>query len=330
MTVYGIVDVGIGFGTGNLSDRTSLTNSALIPSRIGFRGAEDLGGGNVASFVLESGIANDTGAGLATNTNNQTSGTPPASAGGQGLTFNRRSTLSLLGSYGEVRIGRDFTPQFWNLSVYDPFGSVGVGVGLPYANLITGPAGIRASNSISYFAPGGLGGFFGQAMVYLGENLKDGAATESDGNGTGIRLGYGTGPFNVAISTSRTEYALGNAHQSNVGGFYDVGPVRFMAYLTRDRRGETKAKGVSLGGLWTIGAGQVRFAYSQSETSAAGNPTAKKFALGYVHNLSKRTALYTTVARIGNQGGAAFALNGAAVSANNSSNGVDVGLRHSF
>jgi predicted porin len=49
-----------------------------------------------------------------------------------------------------------------------------------------------------------------------------------------------------------------------------------------------------------------------------------------VHNLSKRTALYATVARAKNSGGAAQALNGAVTGANGSSSGYDFGIRHAF
>jgi predicted porin len=49
-----------------------------------------------------------------------------------------------------------------------------------------------------------------------------------------------------------------------------------------------------------------------------------------VHNLSKRTALYTTYARVKNSGGAAQALNGSVNAANQNSTGYDFGVRHSF
>jgi predicted porin len=41
--------------------------------------------------------------------------------------FTRRSTVSLSGGFGEVRLGRDYTPTFWNDTVFDPFGTSGVG-----------------------------------------------------------------------------------------------------------------------------------------------------------------------------------------------------------
>jgi predicted porin len=61
-----------------------------------------------------------------------------------------------------------------------------------------------------------------------------------------------------------------------------------------------------------------------------GTPESKKIALGYVHNLSKRTALYTTFARVKNSGGAASSLNGSVTAANGKSTGYDFGIRHSF
>jgi len=85
-----------------------------------------------------------------------------------------------------------------------------------------------------------------------------------------------------------------------------------------------------IGALVPVGAGQVRVAYSTYKTDAAGTPKSKKWALGYVHNLSKRTALYTTFARVTNSGGAAQALNGAVTAANARSTGYDFGIKHSF
>jgi predicted porin len=35
--------------------------------------------------------------------------------------------LALGGGWGEIRLGRDYTPHFWNHTVFDPFGTNGVG-----------------------------------------------------------------------------------------------------------------------------------------------------------------------------------------------------------
>ena len=60
----------------------------------------------------------------------QATGSVAAAAGQQGLTFARRSTVSLSNAMGEIRLGRDYTPQFWNHTVYDPFGTNGIGTNL--------------------------------------------------------------------------------------------------------------------------------------------------------------------------------------------------------
>jgi predicted porin len=334
VTLFGIVDATLAYGKGTVSNKTQLTNSGYNSSRLGFRGTEDLGGGMSASFWLEAGMSNDDGQGAATNSNNQASGVGAAVAGRQGLTFNRRSTVSLAGGFGEVRLGRDYTPQFWNLTVFDPFGTNGVGTNQIQNSIITGVTSTRASNTIGYFLPGNLGGFYGQVQYYLGEN-NSGAATSKDGRGAGIRVGFANGPFNVAVATSRTKYAAGNTTQSNIGGMYDFGMAKVMGQYSRDKNdalgvGGATGKGWLIGGLVPVGAGEIRLAYSRYEVDTVGTPESKKIALGYVHNLSKRTALYTTFARVKNSGGAASSLNGSVTAANGKSTGYDFGIRHSF
>ena len=338
VTLFGIVDATLAYGTASgtgSGHRWQLTNSGYNGSRLGFRGTEDLGGGMSASFWLEAGVNNDNGTGAATNTNNQASGGAVAGiGGGQGLTFNRRSTVSLAGGWGELRLGRDYTPQFWNLTVFDPFGTNGVGTTQVLKSIITGVTAVRASNSIGYFLPGNLGGFYGQVQYYMGENARTGAATQNDGNGAGIRVGYASGPFNVALALSETKYAAGKVHQNNIAGQWDFGMAKVMGEYSWDENGTTDGRGWLIGGLIPVGPGEIRVAYSRYTTDLAGtgvDPRSNKIALGYVHNLSKRTALYATVARVSNRNGAASVLNGAtAGTANQNSSGFDLGIRHSF
>ena len=333
VTLFGIVDATLAWGRADNSHRFQLTNSGYNSSRLGFRGTEDLGGGMSASFWLEAGMSNDDGRGAATNTNNQASGGALAGINGsQGLTFNRRSTVSLAGNWGEVRLGRDYTPQFWNLTVFDPFGTNGVGTSQILNSIITGVTAVRASNSIGYFLPRNLGGFYGQAQYYTGENGP--GLLHDDGKGLGARIGFASGPFNVAAAFSRTRYAAGNVHQNNIAGQWDFGVAKLMAQYERDENGSVDGRGWLLGSLIPVGAGEIRVAYSRytADTNIAGaaDPRTNKWALGYVHNLSKRTALYTTWAHVSNKGGAAQALNGSVTAINGSSSGLDLGIRHSF
>ena len=326
VTLFGVVDATVAFGNGSISNKTQLTNSGYNSSRLGFRGTEDLGGGLNASFWLEAGMNNDNGSGANTSTNNQATG----ATGGGGLTFNRRSTVSLGGNFGEVRLGRDYTPQFWNQTTFDPFGTNGVGTTQTLNSTVGGLTAVRASNSIGYFLPK-MGGIYGQAQVYMGENNKNGAATEKDGNGAAMRVGYAAGPINAAFAYSETKFAAGNIKSTNVGASYDLGVAKLAGLYTRDNNSITAdGKGYLLGVNAPMGAGEIRAAYSTYKLDSANDPKSNKLALGYVHNMSKRTALYTTVARVSNRGGAAQALNGASTAANSNSTGLDIGVRHSF
>ena len=343
VTLFGIVDatyaIGKGSGAGS-SNKTHLTNSGYNSSRLGFRGVEDLGGGMNGGFWLEAGLTNDDGRGAGTSTNNQATGGAIAGLnGGQGLTFNRRSTVSVGGGWGELRLGRDYTPHFWTLTVYDPFGTNGVGTTQTLNSGTGGTTTIRASNSITYLFGHafnstyvGGAGFHAAVQYYLGENNKTGAATEKDGNGMSFRVGYGAGPFSVAVASGKTKFSTGDVTTTNFGGNYNLGVADLIAHYNSDKNSLTGVKqtGYLLGALVPVGAGTVRASYSTSKTSAAGSAKSNKIALGYVHNLSKRTALYGTFARVTNKGTAAQALNGAVTAAGNSSTGYDFGVRHAF
>ena len=387
VTLFGVLDAAV-TGTSNKSQnalgqsvklsQTTLRSSGMDASRLGFRGTEDLGGGLAASFWLEASIN-------AANGNGADDG---------GLKFNRRSTVSLSGNFGEVRLGRDYTPTFWNDTAFDPFNTNGVG-----ANLIATASGKnspgfkqggfgdnqkyqRASNSVGYFLPSNLGGVYGQLMYSFNGNTNTdpgeltprdpvtGDADTRSNRYVGGRIGYANGPLDVALaygeSTIASSYFAGSTTKLdiwNLGASYDFGVVKlFGEYsdnkLKTDRvvdvvpvdlfanNGTPGAKGWLLGASVPIGAGLIRASYSAVDYRNSAidgyddrQPKANKFALGYVYNLSKRTALYTTVARINNKNGADLTVGGAPFATTGlyglgltpkSSTGYDIGMRHSF
>ncbi|WP_396431725.1 porin [Limnohabitans sp.] len=350
VTIWGVVDAAVSRGTSDANSVTRLVGSGISSSQLGFRGTEDLGGGMSASFWLEAGVSNDSGAGGATSTNNQSTGTGATSATGgavtttgtQGLTFNRRSTVSLTGGFGEIRLGRDYTPQFWNWTAYDPFGTNGVGTNRAMANSValggttastTGTA-VRASNSVTYLYnhaanatyAGGGAGLHAAVQMYYGENLSD-SATPKDGDGSGIRVGYNAGALSTALGYGQTKFAAGNMTMTNLGASYNFGPATLMAQVTKDELGTVKGDGMLLGVAAPMGAGLIRASYSTYET---GTAESKQTAIGYVHSLSKRTRAYVTYANVSNSGGAKAALGGATGVADKSSSGFDIGMTHSF
>ena len=344
LQVYGIVDMAVsayhGEGAGT---RTMITSSGNQASRVGFKGREDLGGGMLAGFDLEAGLNVDTGAGLGTNTNNQ----PNGAAGGGGLVFNRKSYLYWSGALGELRLGRDYTPSFWNTFVYDPY-RVGVGISGPSMHGTTS-TGIRASNSVGYYTPGcssfSCKGPFLQVMAAMGENARS-ADNRSDGNYWGFRAGYGAANWDVAIASGTTKnVAAGNFRQSNIGGSYLWQGHRLMLLAGENKAGQGQAsldnanrvRFAQVGGWIKVGSGAdyIPTSYTYLKRNDAQGSTAHKLSIGYVHALSRRTALYGTLVYIHNGGSLRLAASSSAEMgptpvAGGAASGIDLGIRHNF
>jgi len=327
VTLFGVADTAVTYTKTGAAKKTSMTTSGLNSSRIGFRGEEDLGGGMKAAFHMEAGVNTDSGAGAGTNTNNQANGQIAAATtvGSQGLTFNRRMTASLMGGFGELRVGRDYTPLFWNQTMYDPFGTNGVGQS--QANAGANPAslvvGVRASNSIGYLSPS-FNGFQVQLQTYLGENASNDTTNgKNSGSGNGLRATYANGPVSLALATAKYDTALNTKHDgTNFGASYDLGVVKLMAVYSQDQDSVSgvdadKVKGTLIGLTAPLGAGVVKAAWSNSKQGADETKNIDKFAVGYVYSLSKRTSIYTTLANTKPKSG-------------DKTTGFDLGLSHSF
>lgn len=329
VNLFGIVDTAIAWGEGSLTHVTRMVSGASSSSRLGVRGVEDLGGHLAASFWLEAGLNSDDGTGVAGNTNNLASGNTPTGP----VTFNRRSTVSLLGDWGEVRVGRDFTSLYRNRDQTDPFNTNGVGGMLPHVATIGGVTATRASNMVMYILPQQfMHGFFGEAEYYLGEQTDSSA-----GNGWQARFGYAAKRWGVAAAYARTNnlqtLTTGDFRSWNVGATYDFGAARLSAGYFKDRvqaLPSLTGKGFIVGAVVPVGPDQIKASYSQYGTDAPGAPKAKKAAIGYIHNLSKRTSLYATYAHLTNNDASALGLNGASTAPGDSSNGIDLGLKHVF
>jgi predicted porin len=332
VALFGLIDTNYtslrSSGNGSVS---ALGSDGNLSSRLGFRGTEDLGGGLKAGFWLEGAVNPDSGTGGGTNTNNQ-SATGGSNSGG--FTFGRRSTVSLMSDrWGEIRLGRDYVPGFWSLSAFSPFGTNGVGSSGFLFYPVQGAArvtNVRASNSVGYVLPK-LGGLYGQFMYAMGENASNSGANRNDGRVVGVRLGYKTGAWDVAVATNRTEIAsVGNLTQTNIGGSYDFGVAQLMLLWNQNKVGSTSTRSALVGARVPAGPGHIRVAYSQVNASGVAND-ASHLALGYVYDLSKRTALYANIARIDNKGtGMNYNVGSAVKSAGGSSDGVEFGVRHSF
>ena len=330
VTIFGVADAAYTNAKTGGSTTNALTSGNQATSRLGLKGEEDLGGGMKAGFWLEAQLNMDSGVGSGSSTNNQASGAAPAAAGGQGLVFNRRSTASLKGNFGEVRLGRDYTPQFWNLTLFDPFGTVGVGANAMLTGIGGSLTAVRASNSIGYLTPT-MSGFQLQLQTYMGENKSDIAAPadKKTGSGNALRATYANGPLSLAVASSSTDTGVGTTWKAtNLAGSYDLGMAKLMAQSSADKvTGASDIKGFLVGATVPMGAGTIKLAYSETKQDAN---KADKTAVGYVYGLSKRTSLYATYASVKNTGASKVALGGTTGAAGVSSTGFDLGVTHSF
>ncbi len=324
VTLFGIVDAGVGRVSSNGSSVTGVTNSGLGTSRLGFRGEEDLGGGLKAGFWLEGAIQNDTGTGQG------------GGAAGPGFEFKRRSTLSLAGGFGEVRLGRELTVGYVNSTAADVFGDNGVG-GSIGKNHFAGVIETRKGNGISYILPSKLGGIYGQVQYVFGESLSN-AAYDKAGDYFGARVGYRNGPLDTAIAFAkgRGASAAADADQFNIFASYDLGVVKpFIGFNQEKNKAavEVKYQSYLLGLTAPVGPGTIRVSYNDVDKKNSADD-GQKFAIGYVYDLSKRTALYGTLAHVKNKGAATFGAAPGGLSftqaAGKNANGYEFGIRHSF
>jgi predicted porin len=338
VTLFGVVDEAVSYVNGK-QNWNGINSGANATSRIGFRGTEDLGGGLKANFWLEAGILADTGSGK-------------SGGAGDGLEFKRRSTVGLEGGFGEVRLGRDLTEAYKAVSRYDVFGQVGYGVSKLWADAKLGDNGgalvnQRVSNMVTYVSPN-FSGFKVAANYGFGEVAGANKTNRYFGGG----LTYDNGPLSLGLSAERQNNLGGNAAATPavygrdvtawaLGGSYDLGVVK-LAAAYKDSKGKAengnkdKTKGYYLGLSAPVGtAGEVKASYNHYESKLYGlnKMKADQFALGYVHNLSKRTAVYGTYAYIKNKDNGALGIqlqNDAGLKTNGSQHGLQVGIRHSF
>lgn len=267
VTLYGKLDLGFAKAAGS-ADKQVADGSR---SRVGFRGVEDLGGGLKAMFQFEHRF-------------NPDDGTVTNAAFWHGI-----STVGLGGSFGTVNLGRQYTAAFsLATDVIDPFGGYTV-AGLRDESLTKSVARLRTDNSVRY------DGAFGGLKV-----AADIAETPAGGvdRPYSVAAQYAAGPFMVAASYDNPTGA--NDNLTTLGGSYTFGPAKVSLGLGRGKTDETNSRTVkqALAGVTvSVGAaGQVLAGYAQQEVGT--DDATKKVSLGYRHNLSKRTQLYTDVTRV--------------------------------
>ena len=322
VTLYGVVDTGLTYSKGEESVYGMTHVGGNVNSRLGFRGVEDLGNGLKATFNLEAGMGVDDGNNYMDKDSN-------------GMAFRRTSTVGLAGNFGEVRLGRMLTSSYLAVSRYDAFGDTGIGASLAWNIPQTGYA-PRTENAISYTSPN-FSGFKIGAEYGFGEKQK-----ARDSRYFGMGATYDNGPLSLGLGYDRLNsntmdglLAASDLKTVHLGGAYNFGVAKLLAFYKQSKVSNApKFKTFGLGVTAPVGAaGEVRASYNNYKISD-DNGKADQLSLGYVHNLSKRTALYGTYAYIKNKDGLAFQLNGAMAGAGlkdgEKQHGLQLGVRHAF
>ena len=305
VSMYGVLDA---FMTRIRADGapsvTRLDTSSLLASRIGVRGREDLGGGASANFTLEVGLNGDDGT------------APDANR-----FANRQAWVGLAAPLGEIRLGRQNTPQFIMNGKYDAFTSGTQASG--WNNLLGAPP--RADNAVGLLTD--VGGIKLQALLARGATGGAAPLDERAANrNTHLAAEYSKDDWYLGANWQAVRTLALNAtvKRTTVGASYRVnGAWTVYGSAAAERRVDGGAAALIDTRIAQVSA-QYRFHPQASlsvgwtglrdRAAGAGHGDASQLGLMGRYFLSTRTTLYGTVSRLEQRGTRnSFFLSGAAV-----------------
>lgn len=346
VTIYGLFDVSA--GASRTGEGTTLPGSGVptaasariyrvdsglgFGSRLGFRGVEDMGGGLRALFTLEMGLALDTGG--------QNQG---------GLTYGRQAFVGVGGRGWTLSAGRQYTPL--NNSIANSEVLLGGSWGNVTAQAVGTYESIgstAASGTFQMAARANNSVLLSVTTGRLTTNLMAAAGDENT-RGTGrmanLGLTYAGGPLRLDASYMRLRQNVEQIGAAAVpewttlwmaGGSYDLKFVKLHAGAFEFRAAENKAGYSAVNTLGAAGAAAQAYGWDRQRLYwiSAGVPVGKGIvkaqvarqsyaygglpdgratilALAYEHLLSKRTSLYGSYGRVGNNAYARTPLYGA-------------------
>lgn len=301
VTLYGIVDAGFritDYARDGASNKTELASGMRNGNRLGFRGAEDLGGGMKAIFAIENGFSPDTG-----------------ELGQNGRIFGRQAWVALDGNFGTVSLGRmaaqsSGTGSYDVFSDIDPFYTGYQGL----QNTFSSAGSLRLDNAVLYRTPN-ISGFRAGVMYSFQANggapLSEVAGNANNTRVMDLAVSFGAGPFYGAITYDQIQFPKpttgstpDNQKHLQIGATYDLKIVKLHAAWAKEDNqriynpvGTTNgadAKAWMLGISAPIGNGKLMASYQDRNGSALGTYEAdrKVWGIGYEYSLSKRTMLH--------------------------------------
>ena len=254
VTLYGILDVGIAtidkslnasdsfpvtvdnvsvYKAADVKRLTTMVNGPMSDSRWGVKGQEDLGDGQKAFFVLESGFNLPTGqannAALSQVQGANGGGNINADSSLSGQLFSRAANVGLSdASLGSVAFGRNYAPGYDVIGAYDPQKGSQLFSPLGFSGSYGGALGytevLRDDNSIKYQNK------FEDVNVRALYKFGGIAGNNSAGRGVALNVGYEADIWGVqavyqsfkdVLATSGTAYTATNP-QGIKGTLYDT------------------------------------------------------------------------------------------------------------
>jgi len=334
VTIYGSLDESYVYAKGNgasgTNDKTfsGISGGQWNGNRIGFKGTEDLGNGLKAVFQYEFGAALEGQGGIG-STRNAFVG---VSTNYGDFTVGRQNTPAyvLMGKNSAFEIAA-VTPMnniiAAETTAATPLGmsSMGTGNTARWNNSIA-----FTSKDYSGFSARAMYAFSdivsGTSVAASTANVTDAYTTSTSDNGKlGLSGTYANGglnldliyqgQYNVRVSTpnsnSAANFLTGNGDNINeiyFGGSYDFKVVKvYGSYQTLRNKNTNATTYNSDSDIWSVGlsapvsaAGTIRAEYAKVEfdrntASSLYNGGSYSYGIGYTHDLSKRTRLYTTV-----------------------------------
>jgi predicted porin len=338
ITLYGTVDAGLLYTNKSLDVPTGqnggkqfkFVSSGMVPSVLGLRGQEDLGGGWYAKFDLESGI--DLANGGFDNSN--------------GNLFGREAWVSLSNNLGELKAGLQYSPFLIAIYESDPrsMSQFGSSITVYGDNTFSGAF---VSNAISYESPK-IAGFTGKLMYVLGGEPGDFQA----GRAYSASLKYENGSLllNAAIYDSSVgrDAALNQTLFSaplegrTIGAGYTISSLTLRGSFTNYKGPTGIVGGLVAGGdnnIWNLGFDfyvtpflDVSSGVWYSKDPHDSDNHGLLGVVGVSYQLSRRTSLYANVGATNNHGRSDLGLtvDGALEGAPGTTVGGNVGVMHRF
>lgn len=315
VTLYGIIDTAIQAANAGGKTVVREATSSVAPSRWGFLGKENIGGGYNVIFKLENGFNSNSGA-MANST----------------TLFNREAWVGVQGPFGQIQAGNTYTPLFLTYVTYSLGELNALAWGNAANNYVFVPS-ARTANSLRYTSPE-MAGFTLRALYARGAN-GSGGVPPSLGDTLSASVSFKAGAFSADLDYLQQRFApsatlsattpVGTGRFYLMGASYDFGVAKTAALYQMHRNATGVSTSISSAyatpnhDFYEVNAlirhvmgGSLLASFGQYWLRSGGDGHALSWALRYDYPLSKRTGLYAGVAGVRNHGAAAFTVADAA------------------